>query len=70
MHINLLNQFQNGFYVNAGRGQQVIGQRLAFKLGGFRVTTADFNNFTHQRVTVGVRAAGAERNQYVAVSHF
>lgn len=53
-------------------GSEPAGDRPATCLQArwFRVTTADFNDFTHQRVTVGVRTAGAERNQYVAVSHF
>ena len=70
MHVNVLNQLQHVFHVDAGRGQQVIGQRFAVQLGGQRVATAHFEDLTHQRVAVGVRTAGGQRNQHIAVSHF
>ena len=59
MDFKLLNQLQHRFYIDAGRGQQVIGERFAVKLGGLRVRAAHFKNFTHQRVAVGVRTAGS-----------
>ncbi len=70
MNVHVRDQFQDGFHVDTGRFQQVIGQRFAFQFGRQRVAAANFDNFTHQRVTVGVWAAGTQGNQHIAVGHF
>ncbi|MNL71064.1 hypothetical protein D3C87_1961590 [compost metagenome] len=70
MNINALNQLENIFDVDAGWREQVIGQRLAFKLDGFWIASTHLKDFTHQRVTVRVRAAGSQRNQHIAIGHF
>lgn len=66
VYIDVFNQFQNRFYVDTGRFKQMIGQRLPFQQSGLWVAAANVNNFPHQRISIRVRAAGAECNQHVA----
>ena len=65
-----LDQLEQRLDVDAGRRQQMVSQRFTFKLSGLWVATADFENFTHQRVAVGVWAAGSQRDQHVTIRHF
>ena len=68
--VNAGNQVEDRFHIDAGRRQQMVGQRFAVKVGGLWVNAANFNNLTHQRIAVRVRAAGGQRHQHIAVSDF
>ena len=66
MDVDFLDQLQHGFHINLGRCQQMVSQRLAFQIGGGWVGVADFQDFAHQRVAVGVRAGSAQGDQGIA----
>ena len=70
MNVDVLDKLKHVFHVDAGRRQQMVSQRFTVQLGGQRVTAAHFEDFTHQGVAVGVRAAGGERDQHIAIGHF
>src|SRR5690606_28723331 len=66
----VLDQLEQLLDVNACRGHQQVGQRLAVQLDVLDIGTGDFDDLADQRIAVGVRAGRGQRDQGVASRDF
>ena len=61
------NQRLDGSYIDASRFQQHFTERAAIK-SLLQVALSVVNNFTNQRIAIGMRATGGNTNQDIAIA--